>query len=156
MALRDPTPEPKSDIDPQLEAQIQAAASHAAEEGGARTQGQQVRWFRPADFAGAPFDLEGIHEPFSREQSNEWGTQAVTDPDTPGVTGDEVTTTLQVGYLSAMERAYRARYATTWPRAVTHAAGRKLGHAKGRGPLQQGILGYLQGLVQETKGAPRA
>ena len=141
-----------SETDPVFEDQIKEIRAKAKAEGEALPNTGQSAWMIPKlfDWAGDMFDIEGMAEAFKRDKANEQFKEATTDPNSPGVTGDLVVTTLQVSYLQAMERAFRCRHTQRRPRAVLHAMARKRGHGNNEGTLTQ-TLEYVRRLMQESK-----
>ena len=148
-------PTAKSDIDPNFEAQVTELQAQAAAEQTTRVVGQQALWMRPAlnGWDGDLFDWVGMSQPFDRSQANGWFVDAVKDPTDSGTVGDLLVTTIQVDYLSIMERSFRMRHAMGRPRALVQAMGRKLGHGDNTGPLVQSVLEHVRGVVKRNKGA---
>ena len=141
-----------SETDPVFENQIKKLRARAKDEGEALPNTEQSSWMTPelGDYDGDPFNVEGIADAFNRDKANEQFKEAVTDAESPGVTGDLVITTLEVSYLEIMERAYRCRHTMRRPRAVLQACARKRGHGNDRGALTQ-TLAYVRNLMAEAK-----
>jgi hypothetical protein len=102
-------------------------------------------------WSGDLFDWDGMSEPFSRKQSNQWFLKAIDNAQAPGVSGDIVLTTTQVDYLACMERAFRARYTNSFPRVMAHTLGRRRGHGDEKNSLYiVGVLQYARGITQQS------
>lgn len=95
------------------------------------------------------FNLEDISKAFSREELDEDFLKVI-DPANPGVIGDLVSISLQGDWLATQERAFRARHQTP-VRAWMHAAGRRRGHGHDAGVIRQGLLRYVENLLQAAK-----
>jgi len=141
-----------SETDPVFEDQIKELRTQAKAEGEALPNTGQRTWMMPKafDWEGDLFDVESIGEMFKREKANEQFKEAVTDGESPGVTGDLIITTMQVAYLQTMERAFRCRHLMRRPRTVIQAASRKRGHGNDQGALSQ-TLAYVRNLMAEAK-----
>lgn len=103
----------------------------------------------PTGWDGDLFNLEGISQAFSRDELDEDFLKVI-DPANPGVIGDLVSISLQGDWLATMERAFRARHQTP-VRAWMHAAGRRKGHGHNAGVINQGLLRYVENLLQAAK-----
>lgn len=101
------------------------------------------------EWDGDLFNLEDISKAFSREELDEDFLKVI-DPANPGVIGDLVSISLQGDWLATMERAFRARHQTP-VRAWMHAAGRRRGHGHDAGVINQGLLRYVENLLQASK-----
>lgn len=121
-------------VDPQFERRLRDLRLHAQAVRTALATGAQNLWFRPSNWAGDHFDLEGLREPFSRDAANQVVIQAISDPEHPGVSGDLVAATTMVDWLATLERAYRNRHTMGWPRMLAHAASRLGGQGATSGP----------------------
>ncbi len=143
----------KADMDPVLQKQIKEVQTLSKEESEKRDTGGQVKWLMPDKngWSGDLFDWQGMAKPFDRSKSNESFIEAIKDPASPGTTGDMIVTTVQIDYLAIMERAFRSRHTHSFPRILTHLAGRKKGHGSNTGPLTVSVLEYVRGLVRESK-----
>ena len=138
-------------VDTYLETQLTTLQTQAKDEGTVRQSGAQNKWMRPELFetGGDPKDWRDIADIFSSDATNQVVIDAIKDVNNPGTTGDLVIANLETDYLATMERAYRLRLTMSWPRAVAHACGRKLGHGHANGPLMRG-LEYLRNLVAQA------
>lgn len=148
-----PTPEARADVDPVVRRQVKAMMTQAAVESAACLQGAGSPWMMPEydkEWNGSLTALANLGKPFSRKQSNDWFEAATKDAKKPGTTGDLAVTTLQIDYLSCLERAFAARHAMRRPRATVHAAQRRIVHGAEGGPLQN-VLEYLNYLVRRSK-----
>jgi hypothetical protein len=142
----------RSDIDPNFQAQVKNLATLQSDEYDARTKGNQVKVDMPVknDWDGDLHDLDGIGQAFNRDKANEDFTNAIKDPNNPGVTGDLVATTTQIDYLSCMERAFRARHGSSFPRMVAQAAGRANNQGADTGPIVRSALDYVRGVHKQS------
>jgi hypothetical protein len=143
----------KADIDPNFRKQIVALRTQAAAEKEARLAGQQTAWMVPdkGEWNGDLFDREGMAKAFQRDKANEHFVEATKEGESPGVTGDLITTTLQIDYLAVMGRAFCTRHTSRRPRAMAHAMGRKGGHGNNNGTLTQAVLDYIRLTIQQSK-----
>lgn len=142
----------KVDVDPNFDTVLHDLQEHAALAAEALKSADQVTWFRPAAWAGDPFDYEAIGPAFNRDQANQQYVEAVQSAQAPGVVGDLIAATLQVDYLAVMERAFRNRHTMTRPRRVCHVLGRKNGQGDQGGGFIQGVLEYVRRRVAQAKG----
>ena len=142
----------KSDIDPNFQDQVNQRKQDAAQEGEKRRRSQQVQVMMPklGDWVGDLFDWDGVSKAFNRDQANDDFVKATSDARNPGVTGDLVATTLQVDYLSVMERAFRARHTMSFPRAIAQQSARKEAHGEDRGAFSQSALEFVRGVLKQS------
>jgi len=146
-------PTKKADMDPNFQKQVTARQTEAKKEDEERKMTKQVPWCKPQGWNGDPFDWEGMKTPFKRDKANSDFLKATASPLDPGRTGDLVSTTTMIDYLSVMERAFRARHTYSFARAVAQQTGRKKGHGtSGTGLFSQGVLKYVQGIIKQTGG----
>lgn len=147
-------PQKKADIDPNFQKQVRKRKTDAQQEGQKRKQNEQVQVMMPelGDWSGDLFDWEGISKAFERKKANADYVKATSDAQNPGVTGDLVSTTTQIDYLAIMERAFRARHSSSFPRVVAHQIGRKAGHGGSQGVFNRGALEYVNGLIRQSGG----
>lgn len=149
-------PEKKSDIDPNFQKQLEAQQKQGQDEGTNRAKGDQVQWNMPdplGDWDGDLFGngLEKLGRSFNRDKANEQYVEATSDPAKPGKVGDLVATTTQIDLLATMERAFRARHGSRFPRMVAQVLGvRAYGHGGEKGVFAQSMIDYVQGLLKET------
>ncbi len=147
-----PTPVSKADMDPVFEKRFRELQQHAQTEYTQRRTGGQVKWDRPIDWNGNPFDFEGMHlPPFSREKANADYLKAVQNPDAPGTTGDVVATLTMIDVLAIMERAFRVRYTMRRPRGVAQLLGRKRGQGDAKGAFIESYVEYLRAVLEQSK-----
>jgi len=111
----------------------------------------QTGWFTPVGWNGDVFDYDGMHTPFNRDKANQEFTDAIANPNAPGVVGDMIVTTTQIEYLACLERAFRMRHAMPLPRLLLHAAGAARGNGDDKGVYSLCGLEYVRRLVKETK-----
>ncbi len=144
-------PSPKSDIGDVFREQLEKLAENARKNAEAlRLTGDRV-WCLPErkGWNGDLFDLLGMAKPFDRSQNHEDYLKAVTE-DPPGCVGELAAAQFQGDWLAAMERAFRQRHASA-VRGRLHSAGRLYGHGHELGPLRQGVLKWLEGIIKNTK-----
>ena len=125
-----------------------------AEDAGKSTRGEgQRQWMTPEKkgWSGDVLDIKTIGEAFKRDQNHEDFIKALTGN---GVVGDLMVSQLQGEWLAVAERSFRARHMSR-PRAAMHAAARLYGHGHAQGLFKKGILGYLQGIIKNSKTQPR-
>ena len=102
------------------------------------------------EWSGDVFDIPGMHSPWDRLENEEDVKNAIKDPDTPGVSGDLIHSTLQGDWLASQERSFRMRHQTR-VRSAIHAASRRFGHGHEAGTLQKGVLGYIKGIAKMSR-----
>lgn len=109
---------------------------------------QGASWYAPEkeEWNGDPFLLEELHKPFDRSQHEAEFDAAVSDPQSPGVTGDLAISQLQGDFLAALERAYRSRLRTS-VRNKIHAFARLQGHGADYGVINVGMVNYVERLI---------
>ena len=95
-------------------------------------QGKYQRaWMIPTDMNKSTLDIAAMHEPaFDREEINNEYEQVTKDVASAGTTGDLISLKLQMDYVAAEERAFRARH-TTLCRAMCLSHGRRYGQGHG-------------------------
>ena len=145
----------RMDIDPVFSAQVTQHQQQAQHDANNLQQLSAVCWLMPElrGWNGDPFDYEGMKQPFSRDNINDDFAKAC-QQESPGVSGDAIIATTQVDYLSTMERSFRARHTSSFPRTLAHAIGRRRGHGdQASGLFQVGVLDYLRGIVKEASSA---
>lgn len=145
----------RAEVDSNFEKQLKQIQLVAGQEAAARvTYATAQPWMMPTADAevwdGNLLDLAGLGKPFSREKANSYFTQAISNKDQPGVDGDCVASVLQADYLALMERAFRARHASTRPRMVMHAMARRGGHGHAQGVFGS-ALEYVRGILRQAK-----
>lgn len=151
-------PQKKSDVDPNFQRQMESQQKQAQTEGEQRINAEQVQWNWPEkedeDFwDGDLFDkgYAKMGKPFNRDKANEDYEAATNDPKNPGKSGDLVVTTTQIDIMATMERAFRARHSSRFPRMMAHLTGtRKYGHGHEQGIFTQSMLDYVQNLVKQV------
>ena len=145
------SPVRQADVDPVFYKQLMAQRQQAEDEYKQRADGKPVKWNMPEKYKwkGSPFDWEGMRLPFSRAEANKAFVNAINKPGKPGTSGDLIITSLQVDWLSTMERAFRARHTSSWPRMAAQALGRRRGQGNQEsGLFTRGILEYIRGLIR--------
>lgn len=141
----------KADMDPNFEKQLKKLRDHAKEQYDARKSGGQTKWFRPKHWEGDPTDLDGFIPPFDRDTSNDALVNAISDPKSPGTTGDVVACSVMINYLSMLQRAMVVRHTMRRVRATAHMMGRDKGHGDDQGPFIQLGLEYVRGILKQAK-----
>lgn len=116
--------------------------------GQAATGGKSRVWQTPplGGWQGDHSDIAGMVSPFDRTDINDLYAQCISDAGSPGTDGDLIALVTQIGYVGAMERAYRARHASP-VRCLINAAGRRIGHGQAAGVLRGGAVGYIQDVI---------
>lgn len=89
-----------------------------------------------------PFAIPSLGSVYDRTDINENYADCVSDGASPGTAGDVISLKTQGDILASMERAYRARHASS-VRCMAHAAGRRAGH------------GHEKGIFSESSGPLR-
>jgi len=142
----------KSDIDPTFEKQLTEMKDQAKDDFEQRSEGKQVQWNMPKKlgWSGDLWDWEGMKKPFDRKFSNEKYEEACKEQMAPGRTGDLIITTTQIGLLSTMERAFRARHAYHFPRGLAQNISRRKGHGEDKGTFKFIMLDYVRSIIKQT------
>ncbi len=114
---------------------------------------EQRPWMTPdkLEWSGDVTDIKTIAKAFDRKQNHEDFVKAISGQ---GVVGDLQVSQLQGDWLATAERSFRARHSGR-VRASMHSASRLYGHGHAQGLFKKSILGYLQGIVQNSKNQPR-
>lgn len=146
-----PEPQSKADVDPNFETALRSMKEDSKTNGDAIQKNEQGCWFRPEGWNGDVFDYDGMKAPFDRQTANAQFVQAISDPDSPGTTGDLIATATQIDYLACLERAFRVRHAMPVPRLMLHAAGTMKGHGHDKGVYSLCGIEYVRRLVAEAK-----
>lgn len=146
-----PDPKSKVDVDPNFERQLRQLKTDSGANGDALQANGQGQWFRPDGWNGDVFDYDGMSVPFDRSKANEDFVAAISNPDSPGTTGDMIAATTQIDYLACMERAFRVRHAMPFPRMMLHAAGAMKGNGSDQGVFMLCGVEYVRRLVAEAK-----
>lgn len=144
-----PTPKSTSDVRSTFVSSINDMATAALSIANAAKTAGQRRWSRPSGWNGDLNNLDAISTAFNRQQNNQDFINAIKDAKQPGTVGDLEVSQIQIDYLAAQERAFRARHCSRLRRSL-HAAARKYGHGVDNGVLKRGILGYVTGLAQSA------
>lgn len=146
-------PTPKSDIRDTFREQLEKLAESADSAHLALLLIEQRKWFHPElkGWGGDLFDLVGMSKSFDRSANHKDFLDALSSAEAPGAIGDLASAQLQGDWLASLERAYRQRHSSAI-RGRLHAAARLLGHGHEKGPLRQGVMKWLEGIVQTTKG----
>jgi hypothetical protein len=139
-------------VDPNVSKVLEHLGSLKQQAASARALNQPVKWLRPStEGVNANFNtlsgLQAIHKLFNTDKAESALTKAST-PGTIGNSADGIALTLQIDYMQQLERAYRARF-QTFPRAVSHVAGREEGHGRPNGPIRGQPIRYFTELLQQ-------
>lgn len=141
----------KVDVSPQFENQSEAVRLYAA----AQSSSGASSWFEPgADWSGKVHDSKEISKAFPRDDIDDQFTDATSDADDPGVSGDLVAATIQADYVGAAERAFRSRHLlTNRAKAAAHVTSRQYGHGHESGTIAKTSLEFVRGIVKSAKTA---
>lgn len=145
-------PTSKVDIDPNFEAQLQSLVAQSNDQQVALSQGGQVRWTRPENWNGDPFDYNNISVALNRDAANAGFVAATSDPSTPGVSGDLISATTMIDYMATMERSFRNRITMNRCRRMAHLGGVKLGQGSESGVFITAPLEYVRRVVAKARG----
>lgn len=106
---------------------------------------EQRRWMDPPNWNGNPLDIQGLTEPFARDQPNrEYEDELNKDEGRIGVCMGRK---IEIDYMSIMERAFRARSMTS-VRGQAHAATMRQSHGESKGVHIGVVLQYTQDILQ--------
>lgn len=119
------------------------------EAGDAPEEITQRPWMTPDlnGYDGDPLNIGGMAAAFDTTDLNNAYATATQQAGAPGRVVDRMVAKIQVDYLAAMERAYRARHATI-VRCQMHAAGRRQGQGGEHGVLRT-VRSYINELVTQ-------
>lgn len=145
-----PKPQSRVSVDPNFEKRLREVKDHAAASASARLTGGQVRWLRPAGWAGDLFDVGAMAGPFSRVDVNRQFVEAVSDPAAPGTTGDIVAAVTQLEVLVCLERATIARHTMRRPRAAAVSLARQAAHGGPSGAVAN-MVEYARRVVRQSR-----
>lgn len=104
----------------------------------------------PRGWDGDHSKIEEMGAAFDRAALNAEFESIVGDPNSPGVVGDLIADGIQIAYVGAMERAYRARHASP-VRCLIHAAARRKGHGSPVGILKGSLVAHVQDVIAAGK-----
>lgn len=107
----------------------------------------------PGDWDGDHSKIAGMTAAFDRDDLNGELESIVGDPGSPGVVGDMIADGVQIAYVGAMERAYRARHASP-ARCLIHAAARRKGHGSPVGILKGSLVSHVQNVIAAGQSDP--
>jgi hypothetical protein len=144
-------PTSKVNMDPKFEKQLRKLKKDAKKEAEQRKKAKQAKWDRPEEWSGDTTDYAGMHKPFDRQQANDELVQAISDPKSPGTTGDVVAASVMINRLSTMERAFKVRHTLRRCRATALMIGRKQGHGDDSGPFSQLGIEYVRAVIKQSK-----
>ena len=143
------------DVDPILETQIKALANANRDGAKGLLAGEPIPWMRPdkgdSAWLGDPSDFTEVATAFSPEATETAFAEGIADPKKPSSAGDAALASMQVDYLSILERSWRSRHMSR-TRLFLHTAGRKKGHGMDDGPLVKLTLEYFRGLARMNRG----
>jgi len=109
----------------------------------------------PRSWDGDHGKIKDMSAAFDRTDLNAEYESIVGDPAAPGVVGDLIADGVQIAYVGAMERAYRARHASP-VRCLMHAAARRRGHGDPAGILKGSLVTHVQNVVAAGRNNPGA
>jgi hypothetical protein len=141
----------KAIIDSNLEQLIIALKTQKKTSSTQRATNDSVQWLRPPVGEKWDGDLQKfpeMHKPFATDEAEKALSEAY-DPQSPGNASDSVVLPLQIDYAAQMERAFRARHAQSFPRAVAHLSAREKGHGTDVGALAGNSLNYFLLLISQ-------
>lgn len=152
--MGDPTSVKKSNLCGKLQAIVDDLTEQFKTESTDRKKNKGIKWTMPPKdgWDGDIFKWNKMDKPFDSSQPNEELTATISNGKSPGRTGDLINTNTSIDYLTAMERAFRARHTMTFPRNVAHATARKHGLGHDKGPLKLALIDYLKDLQKTTTG----
>ena len=98
-------------------------------------------------------DIGSISTGFDRKQLNQLFASLIEDGNSPGTAGDAVGVKIQIDYVGALERAFRARHASPL-RCLAHAAARREGHGHSAGIFSDasGVLCFVSDAIKAGRG----
>lgn len=155
---------PIATIDPVFQTQLVTLTSQeATNSDAAQLDGTQPVWWSPStavvapNWNGNPLTITGTNSmarAFNRKESNDNYLKAIETSGTPqgGRVVDRIVTKIQVDYLAAMERAFRALHSTC-TRCEMHAASRHLGAGSTNGVFTR-VRDYLESTLSGGYIAP--
>lgn len=113
---------------------------------------EQRVWMIPEKegWDGNLFDLNGLKEPFKRDENHQDYLSSIQTGQSMGTNHDLMASQLQGDFLGMYERAFRERHKTSI-RTRLHAAGRAYGTGHEEGTAKAGIQGYIKWLIQTGK-----
>lgn len=145
-------PVSKVDMDPSFQQQLERVQQLCQTQEQQIRTGGQVRWMRPANWNGNPFDHVGMATPFNRSKSNDDAVKAIESPDTPGVVQDIINACTMIDYLAVMERSFRARMTMNRSRRMAHLAGARRGQGSSLGVFKECGIEFLSRSIKRAKG----
>jgi hypothetical protein len=122
-----------------------ASTSRAIGESTSGTAARQWQTPEQGSWSGRHSDVAGLVGPFDRTDANEGYSGAILQAS--GTVADMICQGTQIGYVGAMERAYRARHASP-VRCLVHSAARRRGHGDDAGVLLCGPIAHLQRVIE--------
>jgi hypothetical protein len=137
-------------IDPVFVAQADALREEADNISSAFAGFKQRHWMLgdlELGWDGSLFDIPGLADAYNRENLNTEYAVFLT-PEDVGTVADMMGLKTQVDWLAAEERAMRIRHSTSI-RASFHSAARRQGQSSPLGVFGQGLIGYVQNLIQQ-------
>lgn len=146
-----PAGQKKTDIREKFQQQMDRLIFTAEKEEKALEQEDAPDWYMPEpfDWNGDLFNIEGIAEPFLRDDHYQDFKDVCKNAEDPGTVGDLAAIQLQGDWLACLERAFRARYKSHC-RAMVQASGRRMGHHKKI--FEKSLKGYIERILQQAAG----
>lgn len=146
-------PVSKGQIDSTFQRLITMLASQAKKQATAAGSSGARVWQIPDELRTALTDVAAISTGFDRKKLNQLFASLIEDGGSPGTAGDAVGVKIQVDYVGALERAFRARHASPL-RCLAHAAGRREGHGHTAGIFSDaaGVLCFVNEAIKAGRG----
>lgn len=131
---------------PKLQQLLQEIKEACQTNYGAHNGGSEQRvWMVPPGWNGDPLDIAGMTEPFDRDQPNREYEDELNK--TKGRIGVCMGRQLEIGYLGAMERAFRTRHMTS-VRGAAHAAAVRQAHGESKGVHVGVVVQHIQDILK--------
>lgn len=146
-------PESKGRVDSTFLKLLSALQTQAEKQATAARTGAARVWQIPPSLKTALSDIGGITKGFDRDELNKLFSSLIEDSSAMGTAGDVVGVKIQVDYVAAMERAFRARHASPL-RCLAHAAARRKGHGDSAGIFSDasGVTRFVADAIQAGRG----
>lgn len=149
-----PTVESKAEIHAVFLGNAKALAESSAKLGESVEPEKSRVWQRPPEgstWTGRHSDIAGIADAFNRDELNDNYKRVIAGVGgSTGTRGDLIGLGLQIAWVGALERAYRARHASA-PRRLALAAGRRRGHGSAAGVFTGETTALVQDVIAAGK-----
>lgn len=115
----------------------------------------QRKWMYPPlnGWSGDPLDILGMDQAFNRDNLNSQYRSVIGMMNQAGKIGESMAVKLQVDYIAALERGFRTRHCSS-VRAKIHSSARRKGLGESTGPLNNGVVVYLNRLLEAAHDSP--